>query len=402
MKVESSLRHSCFFNLCLNLAKVNMNTRNHIVAPLLVMLLLTLLVGGSAYQQIRTWENGIKRVTSHISELVILNHIHWGLRKLQHELIDNPEQAQANWQELQKESQTLATLTASTNDQPELMTQTTLIFSVLKHPQPQLAQIQFLLKNDSPAFNLDVVKQLNALEQDAEFVTRTITLSMIILGLVLTAITARDLEKLFQKLARSRDLNIQLQEDERRRLAQELHDGVVQELVDLKRNYSPEKIEQVIHNLRRVCHNLKPQILEDLGLPAAIQFLADDLRQSGLEHVKLNLDETGLASLPKQYELPLFRVIQELCSNLKHHAQASRVNIAISYNPKESPILSGYVSDNGKGFDPKAIMPTSMGLAGIKERIQHMDGNLYIHSKPGQGAQFQWTIPVKCHVSNTP
>ena len=379
-----------------------MNTRSHIVAPLLVMILLTLLVGGSAYQQIKTWENGIKRVTSHISELVILNHMHWGLRKVLHELTDSPEQAQANWQELQKESRMLATLSTSANDQPELSTQTALISSVLKHPQPQAAQIRSLLKNDALAFNLDVVKQLNALEQDAEFVTRTITLSMIILGLVLTTITARDLEKLFQKLARSRDLNIQLQEDERRRLAQELHDGVVQELVDLKRNYSPEKIEQVIHNLRRVCHNLKPQILEDLGLPAAIQFLADDLQQSGIEDVKLNLDETGLASLPKQYELPLFRVIQELCSNLKHHAQASRVNIAISYNPQESPILSGYVSDNGKGFDPNAILSTSMGIAGIKDRIQQMGGNLYINSQPAQGSQFQWIIPVKRHVAKTP
>lgn len=379
-----------------------MNTRSHIVAPLLVMILLTLIVGGSAYQQIKTWEDGIKRATNHISELVILNHLHWGLRKIQRELVENPEQAQLNWQELQKESQMLSGLLASAHDQPELSSQSALIFSALNYPQPQPSQIRLLLKNDSPTFNLDVVKQLNDLEHDAEFVTRTVTLSMFILGLVLTAITARDLEKLFQKLAHSRDLNIQLQEDERRRLAQELHDGVVQELIDLKRNYNPDKIEQVIHNLRRVCHNLKPQILEDLGLPAALQFLADDLRLAGIEQVKLNLDEGGLAQLPKQYELPLFRVIQELCSNIKWHAQASRVNMALSYNPQESPILSGYVSDNGKGFDPKALMPSSMGLAGITERIQHMGGNLYIHSQPGQGAQFQWTIPVKCHVANTP
>jgi signal transduction histidine kinase len=223
-------------------------------------------------------------------------------------------------------------------------------------------------------------------------------LSMIVLGLVLTAITATDLDQLFQKLSRSRDLNIQLQEEERRRLAQELHDGVVQELIDLKRQYSPDKVEQVIDNLRRVCHNLKPQILEDLGLCAALRFLADDLRQAGIAQVHINLDEAGLAQLPKAYELPLFRVIQELCANLKRHAKASRVNLAISYNPQESPALSGYVSDNGQGFDPKTIAVTSMGLAGIKERIQQMDGQLHIHSKPGQGAKFQWTIPVKGQV----
>lgn len=378
-----------------------MNARNQILAPLLVMILLTLIVGGTSYQQIRTWESGIKRVTNHISELVILNNINWGLRKVQRELAENPEQAQITWMELQKESQVLATLPISSSEQPESMAQAALIYNALEQPQPNPAKIQFLLSSDSLTLNMDVVKQLNTLEQDSEFVTRAVTISMIVLGLVLTAITARDLEKLFQKLAHSRDLNIQLQEEERRRLAQELHDGVVQELVDLKRHYSPDKVEQVIHNLRRVCHNLKPQVLDDLGLPAALQFLADDLRQSGIENVKINLDEAGLSQLPKGYELPLFRVIQELCSNIKHHAKASRVNMAISYNPTESPMLSGYVSDNGEGFDPKTIASTSMGIAGIKERIQQMNGKLHILSKPGQGTQFQWTIRIKQHVANT-
>jgi signal transduction histidine kinase len=377
-----------------------MNARNQILAPLLVMILLTLLVGGTAYQQIRNWESGIKRVTNHISELVILNNIHWGLRKVQQELDTNPEQAQITWLELHKQAQMLATLpTSSPGDIGSTSTQNPVLYAILQHPIPERAQIQSLLNADSLDLNMDVVQQLSALEQDAEFTTRLVTVSMVLLGLLLTAITARDLEKLFQKLARSRDLNIQLQEDERRRLAQELHDGVVQELIDLKRQYSPDKVEQVIHNLRRVCHNLKPQVLDDLGLPAALQFLADDLRQAGIEHVKLNLDETGLAQLPKAYELPLFRVIQELCSNMKHHAKATRVNMAISYNPSESPVLSGYVSDNGQGFDPGKVAVTSMGLAGIRERIQQMDGNLKIHSKPGEGTQFQWTIPVKTHAA---
>jgi len=378
-----------------------MNARTQILAPLLVMILLTLLVGGTAYQQIRTWEMGIRRVTNHISELVIVNNIHWGLRKVQRELRENPEQAQATWQDLQKESQMLAALPPSSEENPGAIAKTTLIETTLEQPEPNLAEIQFLLNNPSLSLDMDAVKQLNQLEQDAEFVTRVVTMSMLVLGLVLTAITARDLEKLFQKLAHSRDLNIQLQEEERRRLAQELHDGVVQELVDLKRGYSPDKVEQVIHNLRRVCHNLKPQVLDDLGLPAALQFLADDLRHAGIENVKLNLDESGLAKLPKAYELPLFRVIQELCSNIKHHAKATRVNLAISYNPAESPVLSGYVSDNGQGFDPKHIEATSMGIAGIKERIQQMGGTLQIRSKPGEGTQFQWTIPVKNHVTTT-
>lgn len=376
-----------------------MNARTQILAPLLVMILLTFLVGGTAYQQILNWEKGVGRVANHVSELVILNNIHWGLRKVQRELVENPEQAQLTWLELQKESRMLTTLPVSTNEKTSATPQATLLYAALANEQPQPKQIQALLNSDFLTLNLDIVKQLNTLEADAESVTRLVTVSMIILGLVLTALTATDLDKLFQKLANSRDLNIQLQEEERRRIAQELHDGVVQELIDLKRQYSTEKVEQVINNLRRVCHNLKPQVLEDLGLSAALQFLADDLRQAGIESVKVNLDEAGLAQLPKSYELPLFRVIQELCSNLKRHAHASRVNLAISYNPAESPVLSGYVSDNGQGFDPKNIAVSSMGLAGLTERIQQMDGQLNITSQPGQGAQFQWTIPVKCNAA---
>jgi signal transduction histidine kinase len=382
-----------------------MNARNQILAPLLVMVLMTLLVGGTAYQQIATWEDGIKKVANHISEMVILNNIQAGLRQVKHELTTNPEQAQLTWQELQQESRMLATLGRASSDEPHPVIKASMLYTALEQPKPTSKQVKLLLKNDFLALNLDIVKQLKVLGKDAERVTWLITCSMLALGVLLTLITARDLERLFRKLARSRDLNTHIQEEERRRLAQELHDGAIQELIDLKRqfctnnpsphNHSAEQIEQVIHTLRRICHNLKPQVLEDLGLPAALHFLADDLRQAGIAEVHFNLDEAELAHLPKTYELPIFRVIQELCSNLKRHAHASRVNMAISYNPDESPMISGYVSDNGQGFDPKQIPPGHMGLTGLQERIQQMQGQFQISSQPGHGAQFQWVIPVK-------
>jgi signal transduction histidine kinase len=377
-----------------------MSTRNQILAPLLVMVLMTLLVGGTAYQQIATWEEGIKKVANHISEMVILNNIQAGLRQVRHELTANPEQALVTWRELQQESRMLAALSMASSDEPHPVIKASMLYTALEQPKPSSKQVKLLLKNDFLALNLDIVKQLNALGRDAERVTWLITCSMLVLGVLLTLITARDFERLFRKLARSRDLNTQIQEEERRRLAQELHDGAIQELIDLKRNFnaknqSTEQIEQVIHTLRRICHNLKPQVLEDLGLPAALHFLADDLRQAGIAEVNFNLDEAELAHLPKTYELPIFRVIQELCSNLKRHAHASRVNMAISYNPDESPMISGYVSDNGQGFDPKQIPPGHMGLTGLQERIQQMQGQFQISSQPGHGAQFQWIIPVK-------
>lgn len=371
-----------------------MSARSLILAPLLVMVLLTFLVGGTAYQQTLSWKNGVDRVANNISQLVILNNIHWGLRKVQRELPEHPQQAETTWQEMRQEVVVLLKLQQyDKNDQLESVSRA--LQSILTTEHPNQAILKALRQSDFLSLNLEQVDQLKTLQTDAERVTRLVTLSMIILGLVLTGLTAYDLDRLFQQLVRSRDLNIRLQEEERRRIAQDLHDGVVQELVDLKRNYNPEKVDTVIHNLRRVCHNLKPQVLEDLGLAAALEFLAQDLRQAGIANVQLFLDEEGLAQLPKQYELPLFRVIQELCSNIKHHAQASQAKITVTYNPSEGPMLSGSVSDNGQGFNPAKTAGKGMGLAGVRERIQQVGGQLNIQSQPTKGSRFQFLIPVK-------
>lgn len=365
----------------------------------MVMVLLTFLIGGTAYQQTLGWKNEVTRVSNNVSEVVILSNIRWGLKKIQQELANNPEQAQTDWDEIYRQTQLLADIQRKQEARGG-QTLSPLLQNILKNKQPNWPLVKGLAQNDFFSFNLNQLNELNNLQSKAQQVTQWVTLSMIVLGLVLTGITAYDLDRLIQKLALSRDLNIQLQEEERRRIAQDLHDGVVQELIDLKRNYTPKKVETVINNLRRVCHNLKPQILEDLGLVASLEFLADDLRQSGIEKVFLNADTIGLSCLPKHYELPLFRVLQELCSNIKHHAQASQVKITIAYTPQESPILSASVEDNGKGFNPQKTYPKSMGLTGVKERIQQMGGRLHINSKAEEGSRFQFIIPVKASESS--
>ncbi len=374
------------------------NPKSLILAPLLVMVLLTFLVGGTAYQQTLNWESGINRIVSNVSRVVILGNIRWGLRKIQNELPTQPDQAKADWNEIHREALVLADLDTKADPENTARPLSPLIQSILHNPTPSPLLINGLLQSDFFFFSLDQIDELNQLQAEARHVTQWVTVSMIILGLLLTGITAYDLERLIQQLARSRDLNIQLQEEERRRIAQDLHDGVVQELIELKRSYHPNKIDAVVHNLRRVCHNLKPQVLEDLGLAAALEFLADDLRQSHLQTVQLNLDE-GLGQLPHEYELPLFRVVQELCSNIKRHAQATQAKITLAYNPAEGPVLSGFVSDNGTGFNPAAIRVESMGIAGVRERIEQIGGNLTIQTQPGQGSRFQFIIPVKQHAS---
>ncbi len=373
-----------------------------ILTPLLVMVLLTCLAGGTAYQQIWTWDQTAGRVLERVSGLMILNNIRWELKGLQQQLQQDPEQATLTWHKIQQQRQLLSSIT---QHQPGVFPGIIINLDYIGSlTQPKPADVVLLLHSDlfTPLNFNNIQEDLQQLQKDSKLITGSVTLLMSMLGLLLAAITAYDLSGHFRQLARSRDLSIELQEDERRRIAQELHDGAIQELIDLKRQYSPEKADRLINTLRRVCHNLKPQILDDLGLAPALEFLADDLRQAGVESVLVTLDHQALDLLPKEYELPLFRVVQELCSNIKHHAQASQVQLTVAYNPMESPLLRGYVSDNGKGFDPgKPSSVTNMGLVGIQERLRQLGGQLKIQSAADQGSKFQFSIPVKRHVPNT-
>lgn len=365
-----------------------LSTRSQIFIPLMTMILLTFVAGGTAFRQTRELSITLDHAFTQVSQLLMMNNVRWTLRDIDQYQKQSPEQAQQIWQEAQQEVREFS------NSAPYAMLPGSLQ-QMITHdtPRPELLDS---LKNDTLRINLSHIEdQLKTFQQHAEFVNGMTSFLMICLGLFLTAITGYDLERLVKALSRSRDLNVTLQEEERRRIAQELHDGVVQDLVDLKRQYSPEKVDTLINNLRRVCHNLKPQVLDDLGLAAALEFLADDLRQFGVPKVKFNIEPDELSKLPKSYELPLFRVIQELCSNIKNHAQANQVTLALAYNPDEDRVLRGYIRDNGKGFDPQKAFGKGLGLTGVQERIQQLGGKVTIESKPGAGSNFQFVIPVK-------
>jgi signal transduction histidine kinase len=365
------------------------NTLNQIILPpLIVMLLLTLLVGITAFQLTDTWRHSAQNTVRDAVHAVVLTNIRWELSQAESVLKTNPEETRQRWQEARQQVNMLA---ETSPNSPELL----LLKNFIANDR-NIHNIRSLLKQPFLSPKLaETRRELEELQQYSRFVTAAVTVSMLFLGTLLTAITAKDLTRLVKALIQSRDLNTKIQEEERRRIAQDLHDGVIQEMIDLKRHYSEGKVDHIITSLRRVCHNLKPQVLDDLGLPAALEFLADDLRETGLTSVQMTVDTEGLGRLPKDYELPLFRVIQELLTNIKHHAEATQATLTVAYDPSESPMLSGYVTDNGKGFEPKATTSKHMGLTGVQERVQQLGGRLNIESKPGQGSRFQFFIPVR-------
>lgn len=208
-----------------------------------------------------------------------------------------------------------------------------------------------------------------------------------------------------QKLIRSR-------EDERARLSRDLHDGPLQMLIGmnlqtgllLKKTENlqalvdiRQEILDLISELRGVCAELRPPMLDTLGLPAALRSLAEDWSAQHGVPVQLQLPSPSRAldELPAELNVNLYRVAQETLANIARHADASQVQLQLDYKAG-NVVLS--ISDDGIGFTlPDDINTLAInghfGLVGLRERVKLINGDLKIQSNPGGGTclQVEWT-----------
>jgi two-component system, NarL family, sensor kinase len=204
---------------------------------------------------------------------------------------------------------------------------------------------------------------------------------------------------------------IELQEEERRRVAADIHDGVTQHLVSVwyrlqacgrSLRDDPERareeleaardlVDEALVEARAAIYHLRPSVLDDLGLVPSLRALAagqldDDVR------LDLRLDDAVV--LPPHHELALYRIAQEALANVRRHARAGRVTVTLRDAPDHVELL---VSDDGVGFaEPEAWSAsprTSFGLAGIAERASLIGGRLTIRSAPGKGTALTVRIP---------
>jgi signal transduction histidine kinase len=202
------------------------------------------------------------------------------------------------------------------------------------------------------------------------------------------------------------------QEDERRRLARELHDDAIQSLIALKQRVQLTRLglkgetaademaeleslaEQTIDNLRRQTRALRPMYLEDLGLVTALEMLAQETSQSA--GIRVDFHRQGdERRLPSEVELALYRMAQEALSNVTRHAQASQASVGLRFERQEVVLE---VSDNGRGFEvprsPAEFAPSGhFGLLGLHERAELIGARLEIRSAPGKGASIQIFLP---------
>ena len=203
-----------------------------------------------------------------------------------------------------------------------------------------------------------------------------------------------------------------VQEDERRRVARELHDDVTQQLATLsielgeltsqgveagddlgaRLRAAQRRVIQMSEDVRRVSHALHPAMLEDLGLGAALQALCEE--QSEIRRIAIRFDgvEARDSGLHASTATTLYRVAQEAIGNAAQHGQATTIDVALRTSADS---LQLEVRDNGFGFDSNAQkIRTGLGMTSMRERIDLEQGTLTVQSRPGQGTVVRAIVPL--------
>ncbi len=206
----------------------------------------------------------------------------------------------------------------------------------------------------------------------------------------------------------------QTQEEERKRIARELHDDTVQSLIAIGQRLELLKglleedpadararlgevramVTGAIASVRQFSRDLRPLTLEDLGLVAAMQYLVNQLSQS--ENIEATLEVNGeVDGLSSDMEVAIYRILQETLNNVRKHARASQVKVVAQFSKSQIKLT---VRDNGRGFEvPEALTDFAndgnFGMMGLQERAQLFGGNLSVQSAPNQGTIIRMVMP---------
>jgi signal transduction histidine kinase len=197
------------------------------------------------------------------------------------------------------------------------------------------------------------------------------------------------------------------QEEERKRIARELHDETIQSLAALALDIQAvtrskprlsegvlrridelrRKTNNVIDGVRRFSYELRPEVLDQLGLIVALEALTNELSKTS--RIRAHVEVTGVERrLSSDLELALFRIVQEAIQNVRKHSGASRVAVIVNYDLDNIRLT---ISDNGKGFITgegvtDLASQGKLGLIGMEERVRLFNGKLTFRSNPGKGA----------------
>ena len=204
-----------------------------------------------------------------------------------------------------------------------------------------------------------------------------------------------------------------VREEERIHIAREIHDELGQALTALKFDIaalakgratddagtvaekaqaSAQAIDRIINSVRRIASGLRPEVLDEIGLGAAIDWQAREFqRRTGIRcHVEL---PKNFVDPDQERSTAIFRIFQELLTNVARHANATRVDVKLEEHDSDG--LRMTVVDNGRGIKPAELeSPTSLGFLGLKERVLAFSGSLDVNGEEGQGTRVSVIIPT--------
>jgi signal transduction histidine kinase len=207
-------------------------------------------------------------------------------------------------------------------------------------------------------------------------------------------------------------------EEEQRRIARDLHDGVGQSLTSLllglRAAAEVPTFEEararldslrgitaaLLDEVRRLARGLRPSVLDDLGLAAALERYAADYTQAHGIAVDVYAPDLGLARLPAEVETALYRIAQEALTNVLKHAAAKAVSVVVRRELGGSSGVHLTVEDDGRGFDNDALLQApgagkGLGLLDIRERAALLNGSVTLESRPGSGTTVHVCIPLR-------
>ncbi|GLB60210.1 sensor histidine kinase [Cytobacillus sp. NCCP-133] len=205
---------------------------------------------------------------------------------------------------------------------------------------------------------------------------------------------------------------IEAQEEERKRLSREIHDGPAQMMANvmmrsdlIERVYNErggdealseikdlkKMVRSALYEVRRIIYDLRPMALDDLGLVPTLKKYLQTIEEY---HRTTKIKFANLGSetrLPSQYEVALFRLIQESVTNALKHAEAREITVKLEINQTR---VAAVIKDDGKGFNIQEKRAESFGIIGMRERVELLEGQLSIDSKMGKGTIVIIQIPL--------
>jgi signal transduction histidine kinase len=231
------------------------------------------------------------------------------------------------------------------------------------------------------------------------------------------AVIAIQNARLYQDLIEEKERMIEVQEEARKKLARDLHDGPTQSVaamamrINLARRIMTKnvdeaanelvKIEEMAHRttkeIRHMLFTLRPLILESQGLNAALQAMAEKMRETFSQNVIINVDEDTLKDMEMGKQGVIFYIIEEATNNARKHANAPHIWVRL--RPFETGIALLEIEDDGLGFDVAAVNKSydkrgSLGMINLRERSELVNGLLDVDSSPGNGTRVKVYIPL--------